>query len=89
MNEDIRAFDFTKENKIYWHKGNIIPAKYELDEDDRIWTASVFGNYKNVYLNHVGDSLECVDDKENLLLNDDIVAWAEYEPLNFPSFQED
>ena len=35
MNEDIKAFDFTKENKIYWHKGNIVPAKYELGEDDK------------------------------------------------------
>ena len=89
MNEDIRAFDFTKENNIYWHKGNIIPAKYELGEDDRIWTASICGNFKNVYLNYVGDNLERVDDEENLILDDDIVAWAEYEPLDFPSFQED
>lgn len=86
MNEDIRAFDFTKENKIYWHKGNIIPAQYELGEDDRIWTASEASTYKNVYLDYVGDNLRRVDDEENLVLDDDIVAWAVYEKLNFPEF---
>ena len=89
INEDIKAFDFTKDNKIYWHKGNIIPAKYEFGEDDRIWTANACGNFKNVYLYHVGDWLERVDKEENLILSEDIVAWAEYEPLDFPSFQEE